>query len=69
MPQPSDLFCLQTDASGVAIGTVLSVFRDGEEHPVAFYSRKLSQLSMPTVHELEGLTVVFSAGRDYYCVI
>ena len=35
-------FVLQTDASGRAIGAVLSqVVGDGEEHPVAYYSRKL----------------------------
>ena len=35
-------FILQTDASEVGIGAVLSQRNDiGEEHPVAFYSRKL----------------------------
>ena len=35
-------FVLQTDASGRAIGAVLSqVVGDGEEHPVVYYSRKL----------------------------
>ena len=35
-------FILQTDASGRAIGAVLSqVGEDGEEHPIAYYSRKL----------------------------
>ena len=37
-----DCFCLQTDASGVGIGAVLSVLRDGCECPVAYCSQKLS---------------------------
>ena len=41
LPLPSDSFVLQTDASQVGVGAVLSVQRDGEEWPVAFYSRKL----------------------------
>ena len=41
LPLPSDEFVLQTDASGVGLGAVLGVSRDGEELPVAFYSRKL----------------------------
>ena len=32
---PSDLFCVQTDASGVGIGAVLSMTCDGQDHPVA----------------------------------
>ena len=41
LPVPKNEFLLQTDASGVGLGAVLSVLRDGEELPVAFYSRKL----------------------------
>ena len=41
-PDFSLTFVLQTDASGRAIGAVLSQFGgDDEEHPVAYYSRKL----------------------------
>ena len=41
LPVSSDKFLLQTDASGVGLGAVLSVQRKGEELPVAFFSRKL----------------------------
>ena len=41
LPIPSDQFILQTDASGVGLGAVLSVLRDGEELSVVFYSQKL----------------------------
>lgn len=34
-------FVLQTDASEVGIGAVLSQLQDGMEHPVMFSSRKL----------------------------
>ena len=41
-PDLSQPFVLQTDASEWGIGAVLSQYRpDGEEHPVAYYSRKL----------------------------
>ena len=40
-PLPSDSFVLQTDASQIGLGAVFSVQREGEELPVAFYSRKL----------------------------
>ena len=41
-PDFSLLFVLKTDASGRAIGAVLSqLVGNGEEHPVAYYSRKL----------------------------
>ena len=42
LPSLSDSFLLQTDASGKGIAAVLSVCRDGEEMPIAFYSKKLS---------------------------
>ena len=41
-PDLSQPFVLQTNASGRGIGVVLSQYGpDGEEHPVAYYSRKL----------------------------
>ena len=41
LPTSRDTFLLQTDASGVGLGAILSVVRDREELPVAFWSRKL----------------------------
>ena len=38
IPLPSDQYRLQTDASGQGLGAVLSVVREGEELPVAYYS-------------------------------
>ena len=44
LPTLSDEFLLQTDASGVGLGAVLSVVREGKEKelPVAFWSRSLN---------------------------
>ena len=59
LPVPRDNFLLQTDASGVGLGAVLSVVREGEELPVAFYSRKLVPRERRYgATELEGLAVV-----------
>ena len=59
LPVVSDVFVLQTDASGVGIGAVLAVVRDGLEYPVAYYSRKLQPRERKySASELEGLAVV-----------
>ena len=59
LPVVGDQFLLQTDASGVGLGAVLSVIRQGEELPVAFYSRKLQPRERSySASELEGLAVV-----------
>ena len=59
LPVPTDEFLLQTDASGVGLGAVLSVIREKEELPVAFYSRKLLPRERTySASELEGLAVV-----------
>lgn len=42
-PDFSKPFLLDTDASALAIGAVLSKHQDGQEHPVAFTSRTLSK--------------------------
>ena len=67
---PDDQFLLQTDASGVGIGAVLSVVRDGVELPVAFFSRKLQPRERRYgATELEGLAVVASVTHfDAYLV-
>ena len=46
IPLHSDIYRLQTDASGLGIGAVLSVIRDDEEKSVAFYSWQL-RYTMP----------------------
>ena len=64
LPTVTDVFLLQTDASGVGIGAVLSVLREGEEFPVAFFSRKLEERERRyCATELEGLAVVEAVGH------
>ena len=59
LPVPTDVFVLQTDASGVGIGAVLSVLRQDVEYPVAFYSKKLLPRERKyAASELEALAVV-----------
>jgi hypothetical protein len=71
-------FILQTDASNFAIGSCLSqVFEDGEEHPIAFASSKLSktQIAWSTI-EKESYAIVhalkkfdsFIYGREIHIV-
>ena len=64
LPTVTDVFLLQTDALGVGIGAVLSVLREGEEFPVAFFSRKLEERERRyCATELEGLAVVEAVGH------
>ena len=41
IPMPEDTYVVYTDASYMGIGGVLSVSREGQELPVAFFSRQL----------------------------
>ena len=70
LPVSGDQFVLQTDASGVGLGAVLSVQRDDEELPVAFYSRKLQPRERKySATELEGLAVVAAVQHfDVYLI-
>ena len=70
LPLPNDNFVLQTDASQIGLGAVLSVQRDGEELPVAFYSRKLQPRERKySATELEGLAVVAAVSHfDAYLI-
>ena len=59
MPREHDQLLVQSDASMEGIGAVLSVIRDNEESPVAYYSKQLSPAEKNyTVTELECLAVV-----------
>ena len=58
IPQPDDLYILQTDASLKGNGAILSVKRDGKEMPTGFFTKKLSDAETRyTDTELEGLAV------------
>ena len=59
MPREHDQLLVQADTSMEEIGAVLSVIRDNEESPVAYYSKQLSPAEKNyTVTELECLAVV-----------
>ena len=70
LPTVQDNFLLQTDASGLGIGAVLSVVRQDVELPVAYYSRKLKEREQRySATELEGLAVVAAVQHfDVYLV-
>ena len=59
IPSVLDQFSLQTDASGFGVGACLHVCRDGEQLPVAFYSRQLQGAEKRySITELETLAIV-----------
>lgn len=59
IPNDDDVFILQTDASSRGIAGVLNVCRDGQEFPVAFYSKKLRPAETRyAATELECLAIV-----------
>ena len=59
MPREHDQLLVQADASMEGIGAVLSVIRDNEESPVAYYFKQLTPAEKNyTVTELECLAVV-----------
>ncbi len=58
VPCNSDVFVLECDASSTGVGAVLSVKREGNCLPVAFFSRQLKgSQSRYSAQELEGLAV------------
>ena len=52
LPDISQKFFLQTDASGTGIGSVLLQEEDGVKKPVAFVSRKLIPSTIPNCDNL-----------------
>ena len=59
LPKCDDKFVLQTGASGKGISAILSVYRDGQERPVAYNSKKLTPAERHySATEVEGLAVV-----------
>ena len=58
IPSQEDVFILHSDASGAGIGATLNVLRDGEERPVAYYSKQLQGAQKRyCATELEGLAI------------
>ena len=58
IPSQEDTFSLHCDASGAGIGATLNVRRDGQEKPVAFYSKQLQGAQHHySATELEGLAM------------
>ena len=58
IPSQRDCFSLHTDASGLGVGATLNVIRDGEELPVAFYSKQLQGAQKYySATELEALAI------------
>lgn len=67
VPRSEDKFVLECDASGSGVGAVLSVVRDGERRPVAFFSKQLSGAQKRySAQELECLAVVESITHFAY---
>jgi len=63
----SEKFILQTDASGAALGAVLSQDRNGVRQPMAYASGTLSakERKASSTYELECLAVLF--GTEKFC--
>ncbi len=67
VPLVSDSFVLECDASGSGIGAALSVERDGDRLPVAFFSRQLhGAQARYSAQELEGLALFESVKHFAY---
>jgi hypothetical protein len=59
IPQEDLPYLVETDASGVALGMVLSQQHEGNWHPVDFHSRSLSPVEWNyPVHDSELLAIV-----------
>ena len=68
IPLPQDTFSLVTDASGLGIGGVLQVMRDGEWQAAAYFSRQLKGPEQRySATEMEALAMVETVAHfNYY---
>ncbi len=67
VPCVSDSFVLECDASSTGVGAVLSIDRDGDRLPVAFFSKQLRGAQRRySAQELEGLAVFESIRHFAY---
>jgi len=67
-PQPNQTFVLDTDASDVAVGAILSTMVDGVERPIAFFSRVMNSAQRsycPTWRELLAVIAGLQRFRHY----
>ena len=67
-PVPGQVLILDTDASDVACGAVLSTVTDGVEKPIAFFSRVLNTAQRnycPTRRELLAVVAALQHFRHY----
>jgi hypothetical protein len=64
VPLEGDQFCVETDSSEIAMGAILSVFRDNRRQPVEFASKKLSpaQKNWPC-REREAFAIVWALNK------
>ena len=61
--EPDKLYILQTDALELGFGAVLSQLKGGEEHPMAYVSRKLLPGEKNySVIEMEYFVIVVTSG-------
>jgi len=68
IPLPQDMFSLTTDASGLGVGGVLQVWREGKWEAAAFFSRQLRGAEQRySATELEALAVAATVEHfNYY---
>lgn len=65
-PRPGVTFTIDTDASNIGIGAVLSQEVDGEERPISFYSRVLSKSERNYCVTRRELLAVVEATKHYH---
>ena len=67
VPVISDVFVVHTDDSGLGLGGVLNVIRNGNTLPVSFFSRQLRDAEHQySATELEAQTVLATVSHFYH---